>query len=288
MNLSYAKQRTLMFEDSYLNENWKYYTMDFHTHGFLELNYILEGSCSYIIGENTYPLKKQNLIIIDSTIPHKKLFDHTKPCSVLGCSFALSEHYPLGVSLGSILQTDPQLFKYFETIDNAHVIDNAQSIFSDMETLYTQFHQEKNDYFLFTLVNKILFSLGYLMKGSETLPSDYSLQIQNYIKNNYYHIQSIEEIARHVNLNKTYMERIFKKEMGISIWQYVMHFKMEAAKNLLLHPEIPIGEIDSLIGMNSRQAFYLQFKKNYHLSPLEYRKQATYGDMKGDILKANS
>ena len=68
------------------------------------------------------------------------------------------------------------------------------------------------------------------------------------------------------------MERIFKRETGSTIWQYVMECRMDAAKDLLENTPIPIGEIDPLIGMNSRQTFYIQFKRHYGVSPAEYRK----------------
>ena len=34
---------------AYMNGNWKYYTMDTHSHGLLECNYIAEGNCVYEI-----------------------------------------------------------------------------------------------------------------------------------------------------------------------------------------------------------------------------------------------
>lgn len=278
MNIEINRNQILTIDDSYLNENWKYYTMDFHSHGFLELNYIIDGSCSYIVGNTTYQLKKRNLLLINSSIPHKKVFDHTTPCSILGCSFAFCENSPLEAPFSAILKTNPSLFKFISEFKEAHIFPDSQSIFNDMDTINEQFHQEQNDYYLFTLTNKILFSLTNMRKASDTLSSTYILQIQHYVKDHYYKIKSVEDISACINLNKTYLERIFKKEMNITLWNYVMNYKMEAAKNLLLHPEIPIGEIDYLIGMNSRQAFYLQFKKRYKISPSEFRKSLLEGN----------
>ena len=88
MKITEEEKRILLPDSSYLNNNWKDYTMKPHAHGFLEMNYIMEGTCSYLVGDRVFPLKKHNLIVFDASILHKKIFDHRTPCSVLGCSFS--------------------------------------------------------------------------------------------------------------------------------------------------------------------------------------------------------
>lgn len=49
---------------AYMNGNWKYYTMELHSHGLLECNYIAEGNCVYEIDGTDYELaaKKSDFI----------------------------------------------------------------------------------------------------------------------------------------------------------------------------------------------------------------------------------
>ena len=51
-----------------------------------------------------------------------------------------------------------------------------------------------------------------------------------YIKNNYWRRITIPEIADYVNINRTYLCKIFKNYMGISPSQYILNLKMEYAK----------------------------------------------------------
>ena len=56
------------------------------------------------------------------------------------------------------------------------------------------------------------------------------------------------------------MERVFKQETGDSIWNYLNNIRMENAVYYLTQSNIPIGDIDELVGIHSRQNFYLLFK----------------------------
>ena len=49
---------------------------------------------------------------------------------------------------------------------------------------------------------------------------------------------------------------------------------MERAAYYLTSLNYPVGDIDELVGIHSRQNFYLLFKKKYGISPSQYRKKA--------------
>lgn len=268
--------KVLMPDHSYLNNNWKHYSMDFHQHGILELNYIAEGSCSYIVNGISYELKKKNLLVLQSSLPHKKIFNHAIPCTVLGCSFSYQESTIPTASFCSLLEYNPELSAFInDSLGDAYVFPDAHILVPDLQELFMEFTNAKNASYIITLGNKILISMGRLVKKNNLTRREYIAKIQSLIDISYFRIKNVGEIASEVNLNQTYMERIFKLETGCTVWEYVTSIRMQAAVNLLRHPEIRIGDIDSLIGMNSRQAFYLQFKKKFGISPYQYRNSLT-------------
>lgn len=69
------------------------------------------------------------------------------------------------------------------------------------------------------------------------------------------------------------MERLFKQETGMSVWTYLNNIRIEKSLYYLTELNIPIGNIDELVGIHSRQNFYLLFKKKYGISPAQYRKK---------------
>lgn len=80
-----------------------------------------------------------------------------------------------------------------------------------------------------------------------------------------------EEIAQHAYLNPDYLARIFKRETGRSLMEYLLEERMKLAKKLLLKTEMTIGEIASAVGYSHFSHFSRMFKRSTGLNPQEYR-----------------
>lgn len=76
-----------------------------------------------------------------------------------------------------------------------------------------------------------------------------------------------------VYLNPNYMARLFKKEMGMSLGNYLMQQRVERAKYLLEHTGISINLISSQVGYDNFSYFSKVFRRLTGLSPNEYRKK---------------
>lgn len=82
-----------------------------------------------------------------------------------------------------------------------------------------------------------------------------------------------EDIANHVYLNPDYLTRIFKKETGLSISDYLMQQRIEYAKKLLRTTDQSVSEIALTSGYSNLSYFSTTFKKMAGTTPVEYRKQ---------------
>ncbi|MBD5463568.1 MAG: helix-turn-helix domain-containing protein [Lachnospiraceae bacterium] len=80
-------------------------------------------------------------------------------------------------------------------------------------------------------------------------------------------------LAKLVYMSPDYMTRIFKKEKGVTISEYLLRCKLERAANLLIKTEFSISYIASNVGYSNISHFSGAFKKQYGLSPSEYRKE---------------
>lgn len=80
----------------------------------------------------------------------------------------------------------------------------------------------------------------------------------------------LEDVEKAANTNKKYLQRIFKEELGISIYQYVTKLRMDAAVALLTNSNYNINEISEYVGYNDRRTFYELFKKHFGTSPIKY------------------
>jgi two-component system response regulator YesN len=89
---------------------------------------------------------------------------------------------------------------------------------------------------------------------------------------------SREQIARHVYLNPDYLTRLFKKETGMSISDYLQQQRIEYAKQLLAHSDLPVSAVALSSGYANLSYFSTLFKKTTGLTPVEYRRQIRRSD----------
>ena len=68
--------RLLYSSYSKYEQDWESYP---HTHYFSELFYVLNGCGSFIVEEESFPIRKQNLIIINPSIRHTEVSDKNSP-----------------------------------------------------------------------------------------------------------------------------------------------------------------------------------------------------------------
>ncbi|MDQ0897723.1 response regulator [Paenibacillus sp. V4I7] len=101
--------------------------------------------------------------------------------------------------------------------------------------------------------------------------------IRRYIALNIDQDLSREMIADQVFMNPDYLSRIFKKETGYSISDYVLLERIKLAKELLSQTNISISAIASSAGYTNFSHFTKIFKKYAGIGPTEYRSQFGHG-----------
>ncbi|RKX75422.1 MAG: hypothetical protein DRP87_14575 [Spirochaetes bacterium] len=97
-------------------------------------------------------------------------------------------------------------------------------------------------------------------------------KVNHYIYSNLHRTLTISELSGHFAVSGSYLRRIYKNEMGISISTYVHRVKMNKAVSLLGTSEMNITEISQECGYESVYSFSRAFKKVIGSSPSKYRK----------------
>jgi two-component system, response regulator YesN len=82
-----------------------------------------------------------------------------------------------------------------------------------------------------------------------------------------------EELAAQVYLNPAYLSRLFRKETGSSLTDFILKVKMERAKRLLSHSGEKVSSVAESVGYTHFSYFAKIFKRYTGMSPQEYRKQ---------------
>lgn len=84
---------------------------------------------------------------------------------------------------------------------------------------------------------------------------------------------SRDDIANEVYLNPDYLSRIFKKETGLSISEYLLQQRMKISQELLEKTEMSISAVATYVGYNNFSYFSKIFKKQFGTTPVEYREK---------------
>lgn len=86
---------------------------------------------------------------------------------------------------------------------------------------------------------------------------------------------TVQELADHAGLNRSYLIAIFKDHTGIGPGAYVTKLRIDEAKRLLTVSGNSLGSIAEALGFSSQSHFQNVFKKETGETPLEYRKKYT-------------
>lgn len=101
-----------------------------------------------------------------------------------------------------------------------------------------------------------------------------SKQITEAIDYIYNHISerlTVEILAQAVDISPTYFSRIFKKEIGSSVSDFIRKLKIEYAKNLLLYSSADMADIAFQLSFSSQSHFIQQFRQQTGMTPKVFR-----------------
>lgn len=115
-------------------------------------------------------------------------------------------------------------------------------------------------------------SSGKQMQGGN-LSEFYVREAVTYIEHNYAKDIKVEEIARKCQLDRSYFGKIFKKVVGQSPQEFLIHYRMAKAADALIIGDQPVGAIGASVGYPNLLHFSRAFKSVYGMPPSEYRKK---------------
>ena len=97
------------------------------------------------------------------------------------------------------------------------------------------------------------------------------LNMKQFMKDHYRENLTLENIAASAFLSSGYASRIFKKQMNISIMDYLLQLRMDEAKKMLRETTLSIDEIASKTGYADSSYFTKVFRKAMGMTPSRYR-----------------
>ena len=109
------------------------------------------------------------------------------------------------------------------------------------------------------------------------IPSSRAVEILKYIAANYAEELRVKQIAQKYHLDRSYLERTFRRDTGMSIREAITMFRIKKAQSLLRDTDIPVAEVAQRSGFCDRLYFSTFFRKKFGMTPTSYRKQSKEG-----------
>lgn len=274
-------------EDISVRKHPRYSPASGHTHSFIEISYVLKGSCHqdfYYPNEQTecLLLKEGSLCILPPKLEHAvRVFDDSIIINILIRTSVMK------TTLANMVAGDHALFDFF-----------LYTLYENTTPNYLLFHKQNDEAIHNLLIDMIaetcadkqytqkalLLMLGlfftYLQRDcsddiqfSQVTSSGitYIPQVLNYIQQNYAKV-SVEGIARHFSISVSHLGRIFRKNTHTTVSDAIQQVRVQKACELLTSTKLPVQNIAEAVGYTDVTYFIRMFKKHQHTTPLQYRK----------------
>ncbi len=126
------------------------------------------------------------------------------------------------------------------------------------------------------LLNGFLVPIGILLQESQSNNIvNIAREVTDYIQTNYADAMlSLEFCASRYEMDPTYLSKVFKKATGKTFIDYLTDVRLYKAKELLLNSHILVNQVAEKVGYQGNY-FNRVFKKRFHMSPGQYREQAS-------------
>lgn len=109
-----------------------------------------------------------------------------------------------------------------------------------------------------------------LIKKQSIISKSITMCIE-YVYNHIHDRITIEDLAAYTDLSPSYLSRLFKKELGISVSDYIREKKIDKAQNLLKYSDFTPVEIANYLSFSSQSHFIQAFEKMVGMTPKKYR-----------------
>lgn len=244
-----------------------------HSHHFFEILYICSGNIQYLIGTDRYRLQPGDVILVPPGVSHRPLLTEGQSESYrryvlwLSSEFVgiLAPYFPRnGFSCPSLIRTAGTRWNHIRRKFQAGVRESTQQKAGWKAALYA------NTVELLTEFYRIVMDEQAQHPHSEK--PQLLDQILSYVEENLASRITLSDTARQFYVSESTVSAIFRKEMGISFYRSVIQRRLIASKNLIIQGE-PLEYVAGKVGFSDYSAFYRAFRREYGISPRQFRDQ---------------
>lgn len=277
-----------------------------HSHSFLEILFCCSGDVEYLLGTRHYRIRKRDAIIIPPGVNHCPLLQRRPDAGyyeriviwisaefVGDCYDLYQRFYPdAAKSAEGVIRSDGAgAVRRFYPIPSdtdgeetgsqpegfvLHLGSGKWDFIADsFQQICRESEGEKKGWEIAVCggVAELLVQLARAVEEGGHIPTEKEELLDSVVEYVSTHLDeriTLEDTARRFLVSESTLGKTFRSRMNVSFYQFVTRCRLNAAKRMI-EEDIPLGEIAERTGFCDYTSFYRAFKKEYDLSPGQYR-----------------
>ena len=281
-NLYQELEMTSRFADTHQDTSYSNAVVQLHSHNFYEIIYCRNNcSAEYLIGSQRFRLQRGDIVLVPPGVSHRPLLPRTMEqpyirdvlwvstelISILGQVFP--EKLPPAHNSGYLLRSSGTKWEYLGEMFRTGILE-AGNRAPGWEMAVTG-----NTLALLTHLKRAFLDTDTIPPKAEK--PELLDQAIGYIETNLSKKLSLESAARALFVSPSTVSQTFRSKMGTSFYRWVTQRRLIAAKALIAE-DIPLESVGAQVGFSDHSVFYRAFRKEYGISPRQYRHLLTSGD----------
>ncbi len=232
------------------------------------LHYILNGSGSLYLDNHRFPVYAKQAFITPPNLVAFYQGSAADPWNYIWLHFNGKKVIDLLTQAG-ISRENPIFIPSApsEGLENCilEILHHNDEEYTCIGNLYRMFH-----FLISTSSNKPVpqkgdKSLGYIKNAVDYITKKYAEPIR------------IQDVADYCGLERSYLSKIFKHATNYSPQEYLIFFRIQKAKQLLIQKNVPVQNVAYSVGYTDPFAFSKIFKQETGISPTQYRENHLAG-----------
>lgn len=272
--------------DTELYRHLRYLPAVLHSHSFLEIVCLIDGTCTNYVQQQKLHMRKGDICIIAPDTEHA-ISAFSDDCVIINIILRVStfEKAFFGVLSENDILSDFFMHTLYHSKTHPYLYfrtGNDQELFDYILYGYSEFlgNRQYKERFLNNIIGAF-FIILLRNHGSDVIVPDIDTKgcdenvifLLKYIQENYSTV-TLCSLSEFFNYSERQIQRIIKRSTGISLRENIQKLKMKHAAQLLMNPDKPIAEIAEEVGYNDVGNFRHIFKKYYGTTPVEYRSKS--------------
>ncbi len=237
-----------------------------HAHDDIEIFYFISGDCYYLVEGSKYrlrtgdimimrPLEAHHLVVCSDKVPYERIVANINPVMLKGLdpSQQILSHL-FNRPLGTLNRFDSAVF--------------AHSLCSEC---FAMIATHGHDMGRLDLISRVMFVLTEADRAIKRLNPELRKDnigdlLINYVNQNLFRNISLQQLSDVFFLSQSQINRIFKKNTGSSIGQYVAKKRLLTARNRIRAGE-PAVKVSEECGYRDYSAFYRSYCTKFGCTP---------------------